>query len=95
MLGFDTNIDGIEYPNWKYREPLQNREDKRYGQQKQRLVLRISKDYYIWQWAEDNNDQTFEKSEVYRIYKDIMKSLKNPIASTNRNIFLVEDVPYG
>ena len=94
MLGFDTNIDGIEYPELEqYREPLQNREDKRYGQQKQRLVLRISKDYYIWQWAEDNNNQTFEKSEVYRIYKDIMKSLKDPIASTNRNIFLVEDVP--
>ena len=41
MLGFDTNIDGIEYPKLEqYREPLQNREDKRYGQQKQRLVLR-------------------------------------------------------
>ena len=94
MLGFDTNIDGIEYPELEqYREPLQNREDKRYGQQKRRLVLRISKDYYIWQWAEDNNDQTFEKSEVYRIYKDIMKSLKNPIASTNRNIFFGSRVP--
>ena len=65
---------------------------EKYGQQKQRLVLRISKDYYIWQWAGDNKNQTFEKSKVYRIYKDIMKSLKDPINSTNRNIFLVEDV---
>ncbi len=94
MLGFDTNLEGIEYPKLEqYKEPLKNIDEKRYGRQKQRLVLRISIDYYIWQWMEDKTDQTFEQTEVYRIYENILKSLKEPIISSNRNIFLVEDIP--
>jgi hypothetical protein len=93
MLGFDANIDDIEYPKLEqYGEPLQNKEDKRYGQIRERLVLRIGKDHYIWQWAGNEKNQTLENSEVYRIYKDITNLLKEPIAPTNKNIFLVEDI---
>ncbi len=94
MLGFDANTDDIEYPKLEqYREPLQNIDEKKYGQLRQRLVIKISKNYYIWQWIADEKSQTLENSKIFRIYKDIIKSLKEPVASTNKKIFKVEDTP--
>ncbi len=64
-----------------------------YGQPRQRVVIRISKDYYIWQWTKNEKSQILENSEVYGIYKDLIKSVKESIVSTNKNLFVVEDTP--
>lgn len=92
MLGFDVKSDAIQYPEEKpYREPLQNMK-KKYGQLRRRWVIRLNKDYYIWQWASEENGNTLENSEVYRIYTDMMKSLEPSITDTKKNMFLVEGI---
>ena len=62
MLGFDVRIDDIDCPRVdEYREPLQNTEEKKYGQLRQRWVIRMNKDYYIWQWAPNEKSQIIRK----------------------------------
>jgi hypothetical protein len=55
--------------------------------------MRLNDDYYIWQWALNEKNQSLENSEVYRLYKDIIESLKQPVTSIKKNTFIVEDVP--
>ena len=94
MLGFDVNIDEIEYPRLdEYREPIQNIGDKKYGRLRQRWVIKMNKDYYIWQWIPKEKNPSLENSEVYKIYKDIIKSLEKPTPYNQNNIFRVENIP--
>ena len=93
MLGFDVRIDDIECPIVdEYREPLQNKE-KKYGQLRQRWVLKLNKNYCIWQWAPEGKKSLIENSEIYGIYNGYNKITSEPISNTNNNIFLVEDIP--
>ena len=38
-------------------------------------------------------NQSLENSEVYRLYKDIIESIKQPVTSIKKNTFIVEDIP--
>ena len=87
MLGFDVEGTEIQPPKEeKYREPLDNM-PKKYGQEKIRWVVKLDKDYSIWQWKEDG--KTIEGSKVYEIYKGIIKSLDEPIIPNAKNVFNV------
>jgi hypothetical protein len=65
MLGFDVIVivaADIEYPlNDEYMEPSNNKE-KKYGPPRLRWVVKLHKHYWIWQWAEEENE--IEKSRV-------------------------------
>jgi len=88
MLGFEVEGTEIQPPKEeKYREPLDNM-PKKYGQEKIRWVVKLDKDYSIWQWKEDG--KTIERSKVYEIYKGIIKSIDEPIIENAKDLFNVE-----
>lgn len=93
IYGFDVNINTIEHPRVEpYREPIENKE-KKYDQLRERWVIKLDKDYYIWQWSSNEKGKSLKKSEVFNIYEAIMKSIDETVLSTERNIFMVEDIP--
>jgi hypothetical protein len=94
MYGFDVNVNTIEHPQLEpYREPIENKE-KKYGQLRERWVIKLDKDYYIWQWSSNEKGKSLENSEVFKIYKAIRKSIEDSTLPVKKNIFLVEDIPY-
>ncbi|HKG70775.1 MAG TPA: hypothetical protein VKA87_02695 [Nitrososphaeraceae archaeon] len=87
MLGFDVEASRIQPPEEeRYNEPIDNK-PKKYGQERIRWVVKLDKDYSIWQWKEEG--MTIESSKVYEIYKGIMKSLDEPIIPNAKDIFNV------
>ncbi len=93
MFGFDISVDTIEYPREEqYNEKIDNKE-KKYGRSRKRWVIRMNKDYCIWQWASNEKGRSLGDSEVFKIYKEMIKSLEKSVTSTKKNIFLVEDIP--
>jgi hypothetical protein len=88
MLGFDVEGSKIQPPKEEeYKEPSDNKPPKRYGQDRIRWVIKLDKDYSIWQWKEEG--KTIESSKVYEIYKGITKSLDEPIIPDAKDIFNV------
>jgi hypothetical protein len=88
MLGFDVEASKIQPPEEEeYPEPLDNKE-KRYGEERTRWVMRLDNDRSIWQWKDEG--QPLECSEVYGIYKDMIKSPDNPpYLPSEKNFFNV------
>jgi hypothetical protein len=92
MLGFDIQAEDIHYPtNDNYRQPLDNIK-RIYGPAKPRWAFKLNNHYCIWQWAEEEDRNGLENSEVYRIYSEIKKTLTEPV-TTKRSIFRVPGVP--
>jgi len=88
MLGFDVEGSKIQPPKEEeYKEPLDNKPPKRYGQERIRWVIKFDNDYSIWQWKEEG--KTIESSKVCGIYKGITKSLDESIIPDAKDIFNV------
>jgi hypothetical protein len=88
MRGFDVEGKQIQPPKEeKYKEPLDNKPKKRYGQERIRWVVNFDGDHSIWQWKEEG--KTIESSEVYEIYNGLMKSLDEPMIPDAKDIFNV------
>lgn len=86
MLGFDTDYLNIKPPaEEQYREPISNR-DQQYGPPKTRWVVHLDSIHDIWQWK-DGPD--ISQSEIYRIYLELLKIIKEPPANSGKNLFNV------
>jgi len=88
MFGFDVETSKIQSPEEeRYNEPIDNK-PKDCGQERIRWVVKLDEDYSIWQWKQEG--MTIESSKVYEIYKNIIKSLDEPIVSTAKDMFNVD-----
>ncbi len=87
MLGFSVN--GKSPPEPKIESSYTARKNlskKNWEGPKDRWVLQLDDDHWIWQWAEDGKD--ISSSETYTCYRSIIDEIEHPKESDN--IFDVE-----
>lgn len=76
MFGFDvTNVHEPKTEDY-HEPPKDNVKNKVYGPPRQRWVVQLGEDYWIWEWAEQGRG--IESSTVYQIYEIIKKKLDTP-----------------
>lgn len=81
MLGFDaTDIRKPE--TGEYNEPPKgNVKGKVYGRVRERWVIQLDEDYFIWEWAEEGKG--IEDSNVQKIYDLLKMKKENPDLGDN------------
>ena len=85
MLGFEIS-DKPSEPKSEIYTARNNFPDRREGP-KNRWVLQLDDNHWIWEWAQEGADITI--STIYRLYQQIINEFDNPLTTPN-NIFDVQ-----